>query len=105
MMMAKGSASAALAGTILLTLGHTVHAQGADKSTPPSTAQLSARAATDAGQALDRTADPNVQPAPGTDSVIGNGRSHAGGLYDHQSLVPERKNGLVDPNSIHYPYG
>jgi len=53
-------------------------------------------------------ATPGWQAAPllGPDGKLQKSGSNTAGLYDRQSLAPDKKNaGAFDPNSIHYPYG
>jgi hypothetical protein len=113
--MVTSSLHFTLAGAVLLASAIAGQAQqvipqtgGRANSAPPTTGELSARAAQDAAQALDMAASPNGQPAPllGPDGKLEKSGSNTAGLYDQQR--PSRgndKRSAFDPNSIHYPYG
>jgi hypothetical protein len=72
------------------------------------TADINARAASDAAQALDMAASPSGQPAPllRPDGKLEQSGSNTSGLYDrHNKLSDTDKRSTFDPNRIHYPYG
>jgi len=105
--MKTGSIHVTLAVAALLASVAVAQAQQADDATsPPSAAQLNARAASDVAQAVDMAASPNAQPALllGPDGKLVKSGSSTAGLYDHQN-VPAPKPAVVNPNDIHYPYG
>ena len=113
--MVTSSLRFTLAGAVLLASAIAGQAQqvipqagGHTTNAPPTTEELSARAAQDAAQALDIAASPNGQPAPllGPDGKLEKSGSNTAGLYDHQSPISgKEKSSAFDPNSIHYPYG
>jgi len=108
-LMVTSSRHVLLAALLVLALASPGLAQPGGRShAPSSTADISARAASDAAQALDMAASPSGQPAPllRPDGKLEQSGSNTTGLYDrHKKLSDTDKRSTFDPNRIHYPYG
>lgn len=108
LVMATAFTSLSLAAALSLASVASAQAQQAGSTSPTNTAQMSARAASDAAQALDMAASPNGQPAPplGPDGKLQQSGSNTAGLYDrHTPVAGAGNNNGFDPSAIHYPYG